>query len=104
MDHYFLLLEEETKNRHSQQLKVLQSQASACNIGIINTKQKSCPRCGLSANSHESLGIPPAGAPGGIQAGSLSAGGAELSVPVEKEKLRSKDTAAAASPAQPRLA
>lgn len=62
MDHYFLLLEEETKNRHSQQLKVLQSQASACNVGIINTKQKSCPRCGLAANSHESLGMPPAGA------------------------------------------
>lgn len=71
MDHYFLLLEEETKNRHSQQLKVLQSQASACNVGIINTKQKSCPRCGLAANSHQSLGIPPAGVPGGIQAESL---------------------------------
>lgn len=67
MDHYFLLLEEETKNRHSQQLKVLRSQASACNVGIINTKQKSCPRCRLSANSLQSLGVPPAGAPGGTQ-------------------------------------
>lgn len=40
MDHYFLLLEEKSKNRHSQQLKVLQIQASACNTGIINIKQK----------------------------------------------------------------
>lgn len=98
MDHYFLLLEEETKNRHSQQLKVLQSQARACKVGIITMEQKSCARCGL-------IQIPIKGwerlqqSPGWDPVVSLSAG--EWNCQPWSRWNRTKDTAAAASPASP---
>lgn len=80
---------------------------------LTSSKKKSCPHCGLAANSHQSLGIPTAGvgipiflyigAAGGIQPASLGSAGMELPGLLEKVKLCSKDTAAAASPASPRL-